>query len=959
MASFYTRGGMMVAHVAPGQDLRAVKIIMGKTTLYPTNSMSQKAREFEMQAQRPPEPPKPPIRPNGNSVSFGFMGTQQAEAGMKYAKEAAAGTFDDLRKASGIVGRTAKAAGYEIAAALYPAILADPQARDAMGRAVGKPALEQYKAGQLLEGISKMFDGMSTEDQVEFVDRYQHGEDQPSPDLDAAAELIRGVLENQRRQENEAINLGRPKTKRIALSDKANYFPNRYSTAPGKESLIPEEEHIASIAPKMGKRPFAGPKTFLKQQKYTLKEAVKDGGVPLGNPVVMVLRRVQEGAKFVAAHQYMHNLKEGGFLSFVRGRKATPEGYVDIHDNIAKVWRPIEEAPDDLGNSQTHFVESGRWVGEENALRLLNNYLSRDLIRATAIGRTFCEIKNVTTGLKLGLSPFHYGVITFWQLASGLGRGMDLVYNQGVRDLSPAKMVEGAKVAAESIFGPVASIREGGKMLQYLKNPDGFLNTPAGAKFAERYPDFPHLLELAYSGGLRMGMSDNYRTSIGDGFFEEIAAGHLGKATLKAFPWLAQVVVKPLFEHVIPRTKLVFAVQMLAQKLEQYSDAISTGQMTEEKIARDVVAALENRFGEFNYESLYWNNTLRTAMQVTFRAASWKIGTWRGLAQAVREQASPQMFDDHIYDRIDEEGRKGQWARDWTRKLPQLGMNAGGLAAAAMMMAVLGTITAKLASHKWPWEWAEEDHEKNGMNKLGATAFEAAHPRTGVINPKSGIPMRFSFPTDLRDYEHALVNPTGYAKGSLSDVVVNGLDTLQNRDAFGNYVFNPADPVWMQFKQGIFYNLKGDFSPISVSNYRDQYGPQDSATRVERTLGMVGGSPAAWDRSKAMNRAHELHEARDPHKPMTPEEQVERQLSGQEKPSRQQVLRAARDRNLDALDKYVKYDLTYTEAKEIFDRYANSNERETLRPILERKRMAAILAARKRGNGTVVVVPPL
>jgi hypothetical protein len=245
------------------------------------------------------------------------------------------------------------------------------------------------------------------------------------------------------------------------------------------------------------------------------------------------------------------------------------------------------------------------------------------------------------------------------------------------------------------------------------------------------------------------------------------------------------------------------------------------------------------------------------------------------------------------------------------------------------------------------------------MNKLGATAFEAAHPRTGVINPKSGIPMRFSFPTDLRDYEHALVNPTGYAKGSLSDVVVNGLDTLQNRDAFGNYVFNPADPVWMQFKQGIFYNLKGDFSPISVSNYRDQYGPQDSATRVERTLGMVGGSPAAWDRSKAMNRAHELHEARDPHKPMTPEEQVERQLSGQEKPSRQQVLRAARDRNLDALDKYVKYDLTYTEAKEIFDRYANSNERETLRPILERKRMAAILAARKRGNGTVVVVPPL
>jgi C-terminal domain on Strawberry notch homologue/P-loop containing NTP hydrolase pore-1/ddrB-like ParB superfamily domain len=963
---FVTRGGMMVANVTRGQETRAIKIIMAKTALYPTVSMQSRAREIERVPEPPATPPPPPTQKptgGGNTVGFGMLGTQYADQAVQaagaYGKAAAVATFDDLVKAAGIAKRTAKAAGYEIAAALYPGILADSDARDAMGRALGKPALEQFKAGLLLEGVSKMFDGMSEEDQVEFVDRYQHGEDQPSPDLQNAAELIRGVLENQRRQENEAINLGRSKKDRIQLSDKANYFPNRYEVPPGKEELIPEEEHIASIAPKLGKRPFAGPKTFLKQQRYTLKEAVGEGAKPLGNPVVMVLRRVQEGAKFVAAHEYMHNLKEVGQVIFVRGRKPTPEGYVDIQDNIAKVWRPVETAPDAEGISKTVFVESGRWVGDENALRLLNNYLSKDHIRASAIGKTFCDIKNASTSFKLGLSPFHYGVIGFWSMATRLAQGMDEFYNQGLRDFDPTRMSAGVKKAATFIYAPVAGVREGGMMLDYLRNPDGFLGTPLGQKFAEAYPDFPHLLDLVYAGGIRMGMTNEYRVSMGEGFWHEIAVGHLGKATLKAFPWLAQMVTKPLFEHIIPRTKLVFAVQMLSQKLEQYSDAISTGQVTEAKLARDVVAAIENRFGEFNYDNLYWNNTMRTAMQLTFRAASWKLGTWRGAAQAARETFSSQAFEDHIYDRIDEEGTKGDWARKYTRRLPQVGLNTSGLVAAGMLMAITGTVIAKMASNKWPWEWAQEDHRKLGMNVGAAMAFEAAHPRTGVVNPKTGIPMRFSFPTDLRDYEHALVNPKGYVRGSLSDPTVNMLDTLQNRDAFNNYVFNPADPLWKEFQQGVFYNLQGDFTPISVNNYRDQYGPQDGATRVEKMAGVVGGSPQAWDRSAAMNRARELHDARDPHTPLTPEEQTEHELSGQSKPTRRQVLEAARDRNLDALDKYVKYQLTYTEAKEIFDRYANSNERETLRPILERKRMAAILAGRKRGNGTVVVVPPI
>lgn len=943
---FASSGGLMRATVRQGSELDALRQIMNKIALYPTASDASRARESDEKAKSAienPEPPKPgggkPRVSSGSTYAFMGMNPDTAKGLVddvaSFAKAAGPATMDDLLKAAKLTTRSMKQVGREITAALYPRALADEDAKDIMGRGIGHPALTLFRAGQLMHGIQQMFVGMPDKDQVEFVDRWQTGQRQPTADLQKAQEIMQSILEGQREEERVAINLDRTEKNQIELSDRGDYFPNRYKKAPGNETLLSEEEQIARMFP--SRRPFEGSKAFMKQQTYTLKEAVAAGAEALGTPVDMVMRRLQEGAKFVAARYVMHSYKEAGIITFLKKGSKMPDGYSRINDKIVKAWRPVETV-----DGGVMFKETGEWVGQKDAVRLLNNYLSEDLIRGTETGQALVKLKNATTEIRLGFSPFHYGTITFQNFASSVNIGLDKLYNGGLRKLDPEKAIEGLADIGSAIVSPFTAVRVGGQMIDYARNPDHFLESPEGKKFADTFPDFPHLQELLFAGGLRWGMPETYRLSLGDGFMKEVASGHLGKATLHVFPWLTRVIAKPLFEHYIPRSKWAFAVRMLAAKLDQYSVAIANGDMTEEQIARDVASATENRFGEFNFDNLYWNNTLRTANQLLFRSVSWKAGTALSLAKAVKETFSSQAFNDHIYETIaaeaDKDGGFESFARKAAARLPSLGVNAGGIMSMMIFASVLGTVIARLSTGKWPWDWAEDDHKKGGHSYLGALAFEAMHPRTGMLD-QHGEPVRIVFPNDFKDYEHAATNLGGYVKGSSSDMVSNAWDTLQNKDAFGNYVFNPQDPGWKQFVQGLGYNLKGDFLPMSVQGWREQYGPQDIGSKLERFSGVVGGAPKSMDRSVALNRALE---ERKPHTPMTPEQVEEQRMSKQAPPTRREILQAAREKNMSYLQRVVLHELNYKEAKDIYDNYATPDEKTTLRPIMLRKQEALV-----------------
>ena len=881
----------------------------------------------------------------------GGIGAVPTKEVADYVAKAGPVVMKDLIEAATKVGTTAKGAGKELAATFFPTLLASDDALDIMGRATGEPAMQIFQATQLLKGIDKMFEAMPQDEWVEFVDRIQNPEHpeyrkQPTEDLQKAQDLLESVLQNQRKAEKIAVNLGRPKSEHVELTDKGDYFPNRWETAPGH---APKETDVDRVA-RIGKRPFAGKKAFLKQQTFTLKGGIEDGGVPMGNPVRMVVRRIEEGSKFVAAQHAMYALKGAGLVWFQKRGRPMPENAKKISDfdAIGKVWRPVETAEGGTVHTQT-----GDWVGDVDQIRLLENYLSRDRIRESNIGRTAMAIKTASTQMKLGFSPFHYGVEAFWNLATGINAGLDKFYNQGVRGLDAEKATEGLADIPKAVADVIGVIPKGGKMLKYASSPDEYLQTKEGEKWAQANPDHPHLQSLLFHAGLRWGLNQDFNqegnlSHIADSFKE----GHILHGVWQLGRWLPQMAVKPLFEHYIPRSKWVYGVKMLADKLDQYSQALADGDITEDKIARQVVSALENRFGEFNYGRLYWDNTVKSAIQLTFRAASWKYGTWSTAAGALKEQFSSEAFgSDGMLRKVaaSEERSSGPAgkARRVTARLPQLGLNAGGLVSAALVMTILGTTLEKLLSGKYPWEWAQEDHKKNGLPYLGAMALECAHPRVGGAD-QYGNPTRFSFPTDFRDYEHAYLNPAGYAMGSLSDPVASGIRTLQNSDAFGNYVFNPQDPAWKQFQQGMAFNLKGNFEPISANNAVDKKGSQDTGSKVARWAGLTTGTPKAFDRSAALNHAIE---AKGPGDKKTPE-QVEAMEYAREHPTRQQILKAARDKNTPYLERIFKAapehgGISYADAKQIYDKYATPDERRMLAPIMRQKQTAMISATRK------------
>src|ERR1017187_3353783 len=61
---------------------------------------------------------------------------------------------------------------------------------------------------------------------------------------------------------------------------------------------------------------------------------------------------------------------------------------------------------------------------------------------------------------------------------------------------------------------------------------------------------------------------------------------------------------------------------------------LKSGAMTRAQLARKVVDSVENRFGEMNFDNLFWNRTWKTALQLAFRSVTWKLGTAREITGA-------------------------------------------------------------------------------------------------------------------------------------------------------------------------------------------------------------------------------------------------------------------------------------------------------------------------------------
>jgi hypothetical protein len=148
-------------------------------------------------------------------------------------------------------------------------------------------------------------------------------------------------------------------------------------------------------------------------------------------------------------------------------------------------------------------------------------------------------------------------------------------------------------------------------------------------------------------------------------------------------------------------------------------------------------------------------------------------------------------------------------------KLPRLDPRASWFLSLMLTTVAMGSIASKLLSGKYPWEYVEDD-KKEGGGDLRHLWLETVHPRTGDTDSRKK-PVRISLPTYWKDVEHVSSSPSQYVLSSLSSTLSKGLDLAENRDYFGNYVYNPNDPFATKVKQAGKYAFP---MPFSVSNYQ-------------------------------------------------------------------------------------------------------------------------------------------
>lgn len=908
------------------------------------------APEQAVEASEEPETPetegdeeegenKPSVKPKGEgkptlrSSLFGVdvLAEFMAEQGAKFYKA-------DIEPSLKKLGPTIQKAAKQLTDVLYPRIGANLDALDSLMEAKGEREEHRVMIENLDGGLEKFFDKMPREAQIAFMDRAKMGIDQLGASKEESERLqnIRSLFEMINQQTTARVLEYRPN---MALRD--HYWGMMWKTIPDVDGRHAAKNEARANGMKAGggRRPFEGAKGFLKRSSLeNITEGINMGGIPITyNPAKMFRLMEMQKMQYITAQDHWKRLKQLGLRKFVKHGETPPQGWSPLNDRLAKIFFPA--------SSGEGMVHAGDWYLEHSSALLLNNYLSRDLIRENEIGKALMALKMVSTGIELSLSPFHLIFEGLEAMGSQLGLGSQKFWNTGVRNWNTKAMSEGAKTAATFMAAPFLISREGGNVLRSIRSAADFAKTKRGLKFLKLYPDAAQMTHDLYTGGLTWGINEDFKAAPLTSFREAVRDGNYVGAMVRAIPALNDAIMHPLFGILIPRLKWGLALQQYSQQLAENAEAIANGEKTRAQVARQVVDTIENRLGELNYSNIFWNNTFKTSMQFNFRSVTWKLGTWRGFSSA----AGPEVYEAFAdpLKAMYEDVRGGKKTHDTKDYIPKIGPNQAWLFGMTALTVTLGTIIGYMLNGKMPWDYVHQD-KTEGYSAPGAILLEAIHPRTGKVNKRTGLPERISLPTGMKDFEHAFHSPAGYVNSSLSGTVARFLDVAENRDFFNNYVYDPNAPAYKKAAEIFAYAVP---RPIGLENWSSEFGSQDFGSKALRAAGFNASSSQGFDESPAEEHMDSI--ARSKHTPETPDQQAAyREKNVQGKPTIAQVRSAMRHGNREHVQEQFNR-LGYADARDIFYNYATPRERALLRDMLEHKRRTALHKDHRDGTAKV------
>lgn len=224
------------------------------------------------------------------------------------------------------------------------------------------------RARTALEAASKALRKLPLAERWKFVDRIEHGQAQPTIELQAIGDLMRAMLDDAR---DEVQSLGTGKLQ----SFYANYFPHIW--ADPKKAAV-------TIASMLARRPLEGKKSFLKKRTIvTVADGLAAGLTPVSeDPVEMILAKLGEMQRYIMAQHALAAEKKAGRMKYVDARKGkAPKGWQKIDDAVATVYGPsiqqITEYPNEGLWNGLHQVAAALGIQHKRGFENLRNAVGR------------------------------------------------------------------------------------------------------------------------------------------------------------------------------------------------------------------------------------------------------------------------------------------------------------------------------------------------------------------------------------------------------------------------------------------------------------------------------------------------------------------------------------------------------------------------------------------------------
>ena len=646
----------------------------------------------------------------------------------------------------------------------------------------GKDKLEfTLEAG--MKKYRNMFDRQTNDENTAFIDRIKTGQPQPTPELQGIADMMRDIEDAYYAEVQK-------------LKPSATYLDNHYrvlwKTIPGS----PEAQGFKGLF----RRPLQGTKGFLKQHTLEdMSEGLAKGGVPYSyNPMVMWQHSMMDMQAFITANKMFNAMKDMNMVQFVKFGERAPEGFVKINDGIGRKYFPVDAG----------MVNAGEYYVESNVGRVLNNYLSTDRVRSSAIGSSLLKFKNLTTSLELSLSTFHAMYESGAAMATKIGLGLQDIVNEG-------NLLKGMKTLAMTATAPGEFTATGGRAVKFVSSPEEFVKTLEGQKFIKQFPNASELVNDAFMGGMKFAIHQDYKMNSMRALKDGIKAREPWAVAMNALPGLNEALMSPMFEYFIPRLKLGAFFNEMQHALDINKARLQDGRITRTTLARQVVDGVENRFGEMNFDNLFWDRNFKSAMQIVIRSVTWKVGALKNMAVAVPQQMA----------------EIARAVKDGDR--PNLDRNFAYLLGVGMLIATSSNILQRVAINKPPQDFKD----------LIAPRYNADGDRI-MLN------------THLKDWIHLLHNPTQFATSSAAGYIGKFVDIINNKDFYGTEIIHADDPDAKKAWDAVKFMFPAPFSLTQYQRISELQAPLP--LKITTALGATQPAPGYISKTPAEQKASEI-----------------------------------------------------------------------------------------------------